>query len=410
MVGLAFEQKSALRARSSPRSYEPCRHETVYLLLIEETAMIVPLDDYIGHQTSASFAYPAASDPSWMERFWYFGYNVPAGDVGFMIGLGYHPSKNVLEAFALVTAGGVQHNFRGSRQINRTPLQTVLGPLEFSIVEAGKVHRLTMQENKSGIQFDLIFTGTTEPNEEDHHFRRSQGRIIEDSTRFAQNGQFSGWLESGGRRYDHSIGDWRAHRDHSWGIRRYLRTDENYPPITANAPMLYNWFLAELDGESIHTFVLEKSPGVYSVFSGDITGPLGDMKYKRIKLAGIEHDYEWADDPIGQQFLGGTMTLLLEGGGRRVLQIKVLEARVFHKGGGYGGLNGVFHGDDLGELHIAHDQWNLRDAGHRKVMKNLSEYALEVREGSKVGYGVIECVVGKGYPKYQIAQKFPTMF
>src|SRR5712664_833063 len=47
MVGLAFEQKSALRARSSPRSYEPCRHETVYLLLIEETAMIVPLDDYI---------------------------------------------------------------------------------------------------------------------------------------------------------------------------------------------------------------------------------------------------------------------------------------------------------------------------------------------------------------------------
>jgi len=372
--------------------------------------MIVPLDDYIGHQTSTSFAYPSTSDTQWMERYWYFGYNAPAGDVGYMIGLGYHPNKNVLEAYALVTVGGIQHNFRGSRRINNTPLETVLGPLKFKIVEAGKIHQLTLQENDSGIQFDLTFTATMATNDEGHHFRRSHGRVIEDSTRFAQNGRFTGWLRVGERRFDLTSKDWRAHRDHSWGTRRYLRTDENHPPVTANAPMLYNWFLAELDGESLHTYLLERSPGDYSVFTGDITGRLGDNTRKRTKIIGIEHEYEWADDPVGQQLKGGVMTLLLEGGRKRTLEITVLEARVFHKGGGYGGLNGVFHGDDIGELITTHDRWDLRNPEHRKIMKNLSDYALEVREGDKVGYGVIECVVGKGYPKYQLAQNFPTMF
>lgn len=372
--------------------------------------MVVPLDDFIGHQTSSSFSYPGTSDPSWMERYWYCGYNIPDGDVGFMIGLGYHPNKNIMEAFAVATVGGTQYNFRASRQINRAPLQTLIGPLSFTIVDPFKHHRVELNSNDSEITFDLNFFGTTQPNDEGHHFRRSRGRVIEDSSRFAQSGRFSGWIEIAGKRYDVNELEWRGHRDHSWGVRRYLRTDENMPPVTANAPMMYNWFLAELGGESFHTFVLEKSPGVYSQMIGDIAGPLENGNHKRQQIIGIEHDYIWDDDPVGQQFRGGTMSLLLENGSKRTLSIRVLGARMFHKGGGYGGLNGVFHGDDQGELHIDHDQWDLRNAEHRKIMKNLSEYTLEIREDENVGYGVIECLVGRGYPKYQNAQKWPTMF
>lgn len=371
--------------------------------------MIVPLDDYLGHQTPTTFAYPGTSDPSWMERYWYYGYNAPRGDVGFMIGLGYHPNKNTMEAFALATIEGEQHNFRVSRRIGRSPLRTVLGPLSFTILEAGCKHRIVLEKNESNLEFDIVFSATAEPNDEGHHFRRSRGRVIEDSTRFAQNGRFSGQMTVAGRSFELAPAEWRAHRDHSWGVRRYLRTDENHPPLTPNAPVMYNWFLAEIEGESFHTFVLEQQPGVYSVFTGDIVGRLGDATYKPQSLTGIEHDYIWEADPLGQNFRGGRLTLISDRG-RRTLDIKVLEARVFHKGGGYGGLNGVFHGDDLGELHIAHDRWRLSDPEHRKTMKNLCDYTLEVREGNKVGYGMIEIVVGKGYPKYEVAQTTSTMF
>lgn len=371
--------------------------------------MIVPLDDYIGHQAPTSFAYPATSDPSWMERYWYCGYDVPNGDVVFMVGLGYHPNCNVIDAFALVTKDNIQHNFRGSRQIDRSPVDTVIGPLSFTIVEPFRHHRIQLASNESGISMDIHFHGVSQPNDEGHHFRRSRIRVIEDSTRFSQNGRVEGWVEIDGKRIEVTREGWRGHRDHSWGIRRYLRTDENHPPLTPNVPMLYNWFQADMGDEALHTFVLERSPGIYSSMTGDITGKL-DEDRRRKRIVGIEHDYQWEDDPVGQQFRGGAMTLLLEDGGKRHLSLRVLNSRTFHKGGGYGGLNGIFHGDDLGELHIAHERWNLRDPEHRRIMKNLSEYTLEVREGDKVGYGVIECLVGKGYPKYEVAQRFPTMF
>ena len=36
-----------------------------------------------------------------MERLWYTGHPAPAGDIIFDIGLGYHPNRNVMDAFGV---------------------------------------------------------------------------------------------------------------------------------------------------------------------------------------------------------------------------------------------------------------------------------------------------------------------
>ena len=41
-----------------------------------------------------------------MERLWYTGHPVPGGDLMFDVGLGYHPNRNVMDAFAGVAVPG----------------------------------------------------------------------------------------------------------------------------------------------------------------------------------------------------------------------------------------------------------------------------------------------------------------
>ena len=62
--------------------------------------MLTKQDDFIGHQLPTTFDHVMSSDPSWMERLWYTGHPVDRLNLIFDIGLGYHPNRNVMDAFA----------------------------------------------------------------------------------------------------------------------------------------------------------------------------------------------------------------------------------------------------------------------------------------------------------------------
>ena len=79
--------------------------------------MLTPQDDLIGHQLPTTFDQIDNSDPAWMEWLWYTGHPAPTADVIFDIGLGYHPNRNVMDAFAGVAVAGRQWNFRASRRL-----------------------------------------------------------------------------------------------------------------------------------------------------------------------------------------------------------------------------------------------------------------------------------------------------
>jgi hypothetical protein len=223
--------------------------------------MLSAQDDFIGHQLPTTFDHVMNSDPSWMERYWYTGHPKPDGDFIFDIGLGWHPNRNVMDGFAGVTVDGRQHNFRVSRRMRPNPLTTAIGPLRIEILEGLRRHRLVLEPNESTLAFDLEFLATMNPHEEEEHFRRRNGRVTEHMARAQQLGVYRGWIEVDGKRREVESTRWLGQRDHSWGIRGEMRTDESNPPLTFYPPFFYCWTTAQFAGRGLHLFFKERAPG-----------------------------------------------------------------------------------------------------------------------------------------------------
>ena len=370
--------------------------------------MLTAQDDLIGHQLPTTYDHVGTSDPAWMERLWYTGHP-KSGELIFDIGLGYHPNRNVMDAFAGVTVGNIQTNVRASRRLRPNPLDTTVGPIKIEVLEGLKRHRLSLAENESGLSFDLEFLGTMNAHEEEPHFRRRQGRVTEHMARGQQLGAYRGWLEADGKRYDITPEDWLGQRDHSWGVRAEMRTDETHPPLTFYPPFFYAWTTVQFATRGLHVFFKERAPGDPIYISGEEVGPLGTRADPGRRMVGVSHEVDFAPDPHGQQVRGAEFEVSWDDGTRKLLKIRTLPARYYLKGGLYGGLNGWFHGDDKGKLHVEHDRWNLEDPAIRKLVRTICDHVIEVRDGDEVGYGIMEYGVGKGYAKYGSVQQHPAI-
>ncbi|CAN5919391.1 hypothetical protein BH11PSE13_BH11PSE13_37640 [soil metagenome] len=371
--------------------------------------MLTPQDDLIGHQSPTTFDHVESSDPAWMERLWYTGHPVPGGDLIFDVGIGYHPNRNVMDGFAGVTVGTTQYNLRLSRRLRPDPLRTRIGPMEFTVLEGLRHHRLTLDENESGLRFDLEYHATMNPHEEAPHFRRRQGRVTENLMRAQQFGRYTGWLEAGGKRYDIGNARWLGQRDHSWGIRAEMRTDETRPPVTYYPPLFWTWVTVQFEGYGLQWFFNERAPGDLIYLTGEQTLPMGQKPRRDLLVESVAHEVTWEEDPLGQTLKSAVFDLKFADGSHRTVHMRALPARYFLKGGLYGGYKGWAQGDDKGPLHLEHDQWDLRDPETRRVARTLADQVIEVRDGDQLGYGIIEHGVAKGYPGYESIQQHPGM-
>ena len=369
--------------------------------------MLTPQDDLIGHQLPTTFDQIDNSDPAWMERLWYTGHPVPGGEVIFDIGLGYHPNRNVMDAFAGVAVPGRQWNFRASRQLLADPLTTAVGPLSISVLQGLRRHRLALRENESGIAFEIDFVAAMNPHEEKAHLRRRNGRITENMARAQQLGRYRGWIQYDGRRIE--IDQWLGQRDHSWGVRAEMRTDETHPPLTFYPPFFYCWITAQFKERGLHVFFKERAPGEKIYLSGEQVFAPGTRASGRNQLVDVRHEAQWHDDPLGQSMASATLRLRFADGGERPVTLRTLPTRYYLKGGLYGGLDGWFHGDDRGPLFLAHDAWDLADPATRRRVRTLADQVIEVRDGDETGYGIIEYGVGKGYSMYPAVQVHPPI-
>ena len=369
--------------------------------------MLSPQDDLIGHQLPTTFDQLDNSDPAWMERLWYTGHPATAGDVMFDIGLGYHPNRNVMDAFAGVAVPGRQWNFRASRRLRPDPLTTSVGPLSIRVIEGLKRHALMLTENDSGIRFELEFHGTLNAHEEKAHLRRRDGRITENMARAQQLGRYTGWLEFDGRRVQ--VDSWLGQRDHSWGVRAEMRTDESTPPLTFYPPFFYCWATAQFKGRGLHIFFKERAPGDKIYLSGEEVFAQGGKASGRHQLSDVQHAVQWHDDAHGQSMASAQFDLTFASGQRRSVSLRTLPTKYYLKGGLYGGLNGWFHGDDKGKLFTAHDNWDLTQPDTRRLVRTLADQLIEVTDGDEVGHGIIEYGVGKGYALYDAVQGHPAI-
>lgn len=369
--------------------------------------MLTPQDDFIGHQLPTTYDHVGTSDPSWMERIWYTGHPAPAGDLIFDIGLGYYPNKNVMDAFAGITVDNVMHNVRMSRRLRPDPLLTRVGPLQIRILEGLRHHRVTLEDDGSGLSFDIEFHATMNPHEEEPHFRRRHGRVAENIARAQQVGRYSGWIKAAGKRFDLTPEVWWGQRDRSWGVRAELRSDETSPPLTFWPPLFWSWTTVQFADHGLQWYFNERAPGDPMYLTGEEVLPLGQRADRGRRIKAIAHEIEWADDPMGQTIERAEFDLTFANGSTKRVDIRMLPGRYYLKSGLYGGLRGWAHGDDKGTLHVEQDRWDLGDAETRRLARTLSDHVIEVRDGDAVGYGIMEYGVSKGYPKYQSVQHHP---
>lgn len=372
--------------------------------------MLTPQDDLIGHQTPAAFASrPGGGDPRFTERYWYTAHPIDGTPILFDAGFGYYPNRGVMDAFAGVTVGRRQINFRASRHLGANPLTPEVGGLKFEVLEGMKAHRLSLAPgNGSGIAFELVFEARFPAAQEKQNYRERDGQVEEDLARVAQFGRYRGWIEVEGTRHVVEPATWWGQRDHSWGIRSPQRTDEYAPPVAAHRHFLWTWSMFQFEDMAISIFLKERAPGRAHYLSGtEYSRVDGVLRHREMTAA--RHEIVWQDDPLGQSIAHADWTFEFDSGAPRALRMECLPTRFYLKGGMYGGFKGWNHGDDKGPLHTEHDVWDLEDARTRELARTLSDHVIRATTDGKVGHGVSEYGVAAGYPLYTAPQRFAAI-
>src|SRR5262245_3261556 len=114
--------------------------------------MLTKLDDTLRHQLATTFDHVGSSDHRFFDRYAFLIYD-PDGEVALMSGMGLYSNMNVLDGFACLMREGRQHNLRVSRQLRPDVDSTVIGPLEYEVVEPLQTIRLTVEPGRHGFGF-----------------------------------------------------------------------------------------------------------------------------------------------------------------------------------------------------------------------------------------------------------------
>ncbi|QGP88867.1 hypothetical protein GKZ92_15215 [Gordonia sp. 135] len=362
-----------------------------------------PADEYFTHQTALTHAMVATSDPSWRERYWVSFQDTESGDTVLTLGLGRYPNQDVMEAFACFSSGERQTNLRLSRTLLPDSHGMTVGPLSCEIVEPLAQLRFTLDDNDSGLRFDITFEATFEPMLEGRFFQISRARATYDAIRYVQHGRARGWIVTpDGRRIEVTPDRWWAERDHSWGTRPLPRA-EGQPPGERPEWKMLMFAPLQLPDLAVHMYLQESRPGEPVHLSASAIRPPGDNR-ELPPIVAVEHDLKWAEDAAAPTLLGGRVVLTLLGGETTELEITACKGRAHLRGGGYEGWNGWRQGQWRGELTAEHDEWDLTDRDNfYRYAKAGSDHLVEVRHGDDVGYGVIEYMVLPGYGRYEEA-------
>jgi hypothetical protein len=370
--------------------------------------MLTPWDELFCHQIPTTMDHVYTSDPAWTERIYISLYDVARKQAMLGCGMGQYPNRNVQDGFATVWHAGRQHNVRMSRHLRPTPHQSRVGPLSIEILEGLRRFRMVLGDNPSGMTFDIEWIATMHPHEEEHDFRRSNGRVVQDISRFDQAGRARGTLEIPGRTFALDEATWWAHRDRSWGTRRPLRTEASDAGRTVFGPFLFSWSVAQFPDHALHWRFVERSEGRYSYLTGELVRPVAQTPEPGWAVAGTRQEFRWdASGPV-QTLTGGDIELAFANGERRQVSFVTHRPRWHLKGGGYGGYRGWHHGHDKGPYHFEHDVWDLADPAVLREASTLSDHLIEWRCGNHVGFGIMEYGVGAGYHKYKAIQHLPT--
>lgn len=365
--------------------------------------MLNLLDDFPVHQTPEPLAHPATSDRNFYDRTWFNGYSVD-GEWYFGIGMAVYPHRGILDcAFSVVEKGGRQHSFFASCRAPLERTEMAVGPFRIEIQEPMRRTRVIIEDNKTGISCDLVFSARTSPVQEKRQTLWEGVRRVMDATRFAQFGRWSGQV----RYPDGSIivdeERCRGTKDRSWGVRGVGEPESGGAPSLSPPGAFFLWAPLIWEDHATHAIFFD--------------GPRGESLHNEgmvIPAYNKEHDIPGTTDPKVEElarvahhlkYVSGTrmietaeIDLIDRQGDIRTITFEPLFA-FFMRGLGY--LHPVWkQGNWQGDLEIGSEvlksgSLDLQDPHNLHVQQ-----VVRVRDGSRKGIGVLEHACLGAYVPY----------
>jgi hypothetical protein len=355
--------------------------------------MLNRLDDFPIHQTPEPIAVPATSDRNVYDRTWCNGYTAD-GSAYFGIGMAVYPHRGVLDgAFSVVTAGGRQHAFFGSRRAPHERTDMSVGPLRIEVVEPLRRMRVVLDENDSGLACDLTFSARTAPIEEARQTLWSGSRRVMDATRFDQFGRWTGTV----RHPDGElvVDEWIGTKDRSWGVRGVGE------PETGGAPgglrgAFFLWAPLVWDDHVSHAIFFDGTAGEALVREG-LVAPLYESEAAiPDRLTGTDERMATAAHRVA--YHPGTrlasfaeIDLVRLGGETRTISLTPL-LRFQMKGLGYGHPHwrqGAWHG----ELAVGAESFDPAELDLLAPENLHVQQVVSATDGDRTGVGVLEQIV-----------------
>jgi len=174
-------------------------------------------DDFPVHQNPDPIRFVGTSDRNFYDRY-YFNLHASSDELFMVMGLGQYPNLGVQDAFAVVRRGSDHKVVRASRALGDR-MDTSVGPFRVEVEKPLERVRFVLEPSEFAIAADLRWQGSIPAWEEPRQFIRKYGRVLFNTSRFAQTGCWSGTLSVGAKSYSVTPDRWWGTRDRSWGIR-----------------------------------------------------------------------------------------------------------------------------------------------------------------------------------------------
>jgi hypothetical protein len=343
------------------------------------------------------------------------------GSAQLSFGLGKYPNRGVMDGFAGISRGREQWTVRASRELGRDAV-TVVGPLRYEILatDPRPVVRFALDRNDvSPIAFEWTARSDVPPFLEDPevHISRDRLRVDADVLRFHQGGAASGWFEIDGARTEFDDKTWVATRDRSWGLRYQVgKPPDDLMPVERpeGSTGYVLWFPAvcrDSDGMPYGLHVYLQEFGFAGHLRRSAEAAVEHPNGRRRRYVDVHPSLRF--DARTRRVLGGTLDLVERDGGVRTLGLAPVGETGFHLGAGlYGGLDGHWHGEWRGPLHIevehvpdcTEDDALARYGQHRQALVRIED-----PDVGGVGYGDLQSLVTGPHPQLGLEGNGPRV-
>ena len=366
--------------------------------------MLSVFDDYPIHQTSHPIRQTVSSDRNHYDRYWFNGYDKD-GEFYFGVGAALYPNLGIMDCGVSIVINGEQHSFHASRRAGDDPSRIEVGPFKIDIIKPMHSLRVTVDENETGFDCDLLWIPRSGSFKEGHQTSGGgvTGKPRMEATRFNQFGYWQGHINFDGKSCNVDPSRVYGTKDRSWGVRP---VGDPAPPGAAPNVMpqaFFLWAPLHWEDECTHAGIFENAYGEMWHWDGmivptyenpDDIPAVEDPKTE--PLAGLSEQITYI--PGTRRASHAVVTLHERSGNDRVIELEPLLCYRM-KGIGYSHPEWG-HGMWKGELAMAAECWKVADIDETALENQHIQQVVRATCGDKVGVGVLEQISIGPHHKY----------